>query len=663
MMSIEDIGLPTKTKVIVEKLFSKHLKPSEEAMKPFVAEFLHRLQDKPVTKENVERLCSKLKAQHRIGCSKGDIREIYEKYYSNIPLPLVVKSWMIKKAMRANSGVLVVTLVLSPHKFSCKYDCAYCPQETDLKGVPTQPRSYLSSEPAMLRAIGTRTAEADAAGSYDFDIKNQFQNRIQAYEHMGSVASEGRGSHKMEIILSGGTWESYPLEYREQVIREVYWAANTLSGDRPSKSLEDEQTENETAKFRVIGLTLETRPDNITPETLCQYVRWGATRIQIGVQHFDDAVLKGVNRKCYTADTIRAIRYLKQSGFKVVVHLMPDLPGSSVELDKWMFDQALTNPHLQFDDVKIYPTAICKSSDSDRLVKSKIADWYAAGKYVPYAEKNIDDLYSVLRYYKRQVQPWVRIQRLVRDIPSKSIESGYNKISNLRQILKDKMKAVDEVCRCTFCMEIGDNQFDEGLERRLVMRRYTASGGDEYYFSVEAHRSTLTQKWWFYGDRLVNWLTWLATGIWEPFTPFGDMSSYVGLYGFLRMRLEAEPGGEHLPQINGCALIREVHVYGFSLGVCPLSQSESHGTQHRGYGQLLMKTAEGVAALHGFGKTAVIAGVGTREYYKNKCGYTLDRGYMVKGVSYNRFWIMRLLIVLLIVSGSLVAQQAQGVYH
>lgn len=638
MLSIEDIGSATKTKVTVEKLFSKHLKPSEEAMKPFVAEFLHKLQDKPVTKENVERLCSKLKAQHRIGCSKGDIREIYDKYYSDIPLPLVVKSWMIKKAMRANSGVLVVTLVLSPHKFSCKYDCSYCPQETDLSGVPTQPRSYLSSEPAMLRAIGTRTAQ----DSYDFDIKSQFQNRIQAYEYMGSVKG---GSHKMEIILSGGTWESYPLEYREQVIREVYWAANTLSEDRLSKSLEEEQTENETAKFRVIGLTLETRPDNITPETICQYVRWGATRIQIGVQHFDNSVLKGVNRKCYTRDTIRAIWLLKQSGFKVVVHLMPDLPGSSVELDKWMFDQALTNPDLQFDDVKIYPTAICKSSDDDRLVKSKIADWYSAGKYTPYAEKNIEHLYEVLRHYKRQVQPWVRIQRLVRDIPSKSIESGYNKISNLRQILKDKMKAVDEVCRCTFCMEIGDNQFDEGLERRLAVRHYKASGGDEYYFSMEAHRPCRAQVWWYYGDRLLNWITWLFTGVWEAW--HGDLNSYVGLYGFLRMRLEYDPGGEHLPQINGCALIREVHVYGFSLGVGP-SDPESHGTQHRGYGQLLMKTAEDVAALHGFKRTAVIAGVGTREYYKNKCGYTLDRGYMIKPVSYNRHWILRFSIMIVV---------------
>jgi len=639
---IEELALPKET-VHVEQVpaFSKHLKPDENVMKDFVGEFLHSIHGKNINKEGLDKLCGKLKAKFHIGCSKGDIREAYQKHFSDISIPLVLKSWMIKKAMRANSGVLVVTLVLSPHKFSCKYDCSYCPQETDLKGVPTQPRSYLSSEPAMLRAIGTRSSE----DSYDFDIRNQFENRIQAYEHMGSIQKLG-GSHKMEVILSGGTWESYPLEYREQVIREIYWAANTLTQNRPSKSLEEEQRENETAKFRVIGLTLETRPDNITPETICQYVRWGATRIQIGVQHFDDAILKGVNRKCYTADTIRAIRLLKQNAFKVVVHLMPDLPGSSVEKDMWMFEQALTNPDLQFDDVKIYPTAVCKTADTDRLVKSKIADWYTDGRYVPYAEKNLEDLFTVLRSYKKQIQPWVRIQRLVRDIPSKSIQSGYKKLSNLRQVLKDKMTAAGEVCRCTFCMEIGDNQFDESLSRRLVVRRYTASGGDEYYISMEAYRCTPWQWLCFYFDRAVNWFTWFITGVWEPWTPYeDDKSSYVGLYGFLRLRLEKTPGGEYMPQINGCALIREVHVYGFSLGVGP---SDAHGTQHRGYGQLLMQTAEGLAALQGYKKTAVIAGVGTREYYKNKCGYTLDRGYMVKNIEHNDFWILRAFILVVL---------------
>ena len=246
----------------------------------------------------------------------------------------------------------------------------------------------------------------------------------------------------MEIILSGGTWESYPYEYRNQVMKEIYWACNTYNenNDRQILSLDEEITLNETSQFRVIGLTIETRPDFITKQSIKDYRRWGVTRVQIGVQHYDDYILDMIKRDCYTSDTIQAIKMLKECCFKVVCHLMPDLPFSSPEKDIWMFDQALFNQLLQFDDVKIYPTAICKSHDSRYIVKSDINDWYNEGSYIPYAEKNLRDLIDVLKYYKKNIQPWVRIQRLVRDIPKKSIEAGYEKLSNLRQIIQDEMK-------------------------------------------------------------------------------------------------------------------------------------------------------------------------------------------------------------------------------
>lgn len=613
----------------VEELmsFKKHIHTDERILHEFMGEFISHVSGCE-SKDKIDTIFQRLRAKHHIAPSKGELREMYMKSYSHIPVSLVFKSWLVKKAMRSNSGVLVVTIVLSPHKFSCKYDCHYCPSETDLNGVPTQPRSYLSSEPAMLRALAS-----------DFDVKGQFQNRIKAYRATGNIGlGATSSSSKIEVILSGGTWESYPIEYREQVILELFWAANTIDSEERTqpRTLEEEQTENETADFRIIGLTLETRPDNITPLTIQDYVRWGATRIQMGVQHFDDTVLKKVNRKCYTIDTIRAIRLLKQAGFKVVVHLMPDLPGSSVALDNWMFDQAVTNPDLQFDDVKIYPTAICKSSDPGLIVKSKIADWHAAGEFTPYAEKNLDDLMGVLRKYKARVQPWIRIQRLVRDIPSKSIESGYHKMSNLRQILKQKMDSLGEKCHCTFCMEIGENQFDTSLAPLLVVRRYEASQGVEYYLSVEAHRMSLGQKVAYWVDRLMNILTWFVFGVWEEW--HGDLESYVGLYGFLRLRIEPE-SFPTMPQIAGCGLVREVHVYGTSLGVGADHQGSK---QHRGYGRLLMKTAELIAASHYLQKTAVIAGVGTREYYRNKCGYELVGGYMVKNIlPYNGHWIFR----------------------
>jgi len=593
-----------------------------------VCEFVNELIQ---VKDDPEKAVKALKRKYQVSPSKREIHKIYTKHFSSVKITPKMRKWMIKKQMRSNSGVLVVTIVLAPNKFSCKYDCAYCPQETDMDGNPTQPRSYLSNEPAMLRALES-----------NFDVKGQFNSRISSYKITGNIDNSTQSS-KIEVIFSGGTWESYPLEYREQVIRELYWAANTVTNERESLSVEEEITINETAEYRIIGFTLETRPDNISPETILQYRRWGVTRIQIGVQHYDDAILKMVNRKCYTKDTINAIRLLKQAGIKVVVHLMPDLPGSTPEQDKWMFDEAINNPDLQFDDIKIYPTAVVKTFDDKHIVKSKILDMYNAGTFTPYSEKNVQDLIDVCLYYKTRLNPWVRIQRLVRDIPGTDIAAGYNKMSNLRQLIHNQMKLKGLKCHCIRCMEIGDKEHDN-LKPIVAVRRYEASGGTEYHISIEAHKMNFVQKLEFWVLHFYMYLYTFFTGrlcYWP-----GDLETYIGLYGFLRLRIDNNPGGGYIPEISGCALVREVHVYGTSLGVGTHQEldgsqqltvtgsqqlgDESKGSQHRGFGKLLMATAENIAKNAGWDKVAVIAGVGTREYYKNKCGYRLDGTYMVK---------------------------------
>jgi len=629
--------------VIVSK--NRYVSPSVENMLKFVPELINAINKKQIiTKEEIDKAFSKLRASLHILPSKPDIRRIYEAHFQHMEVPAIFKKWIIRGAVRADSGVLVVTITLSPHKFSCKYDCFYCPQETDLKGVPTQPRSYLSTEPAMLRAISTRTS----TDSYDFDIMGQFKNRIKAYKFNGCIKSNEKTAKKIEVILSGGTWESYPIEYREQVMNELYWTANTMNLDRPMKTLEEEITENETAEYRIIGLTLETRPDNITPENIKDYCRWGVTRMQIGVQQYNDVILKKINRKCYTKDTIAAIRLLKQAGFKVVVHLMPDLPGSSPEEDARMFSRALEDPDVRFDDLKVYPTAICKSPDSDRIVTSMIAKWYEKGTYVPYAEKNLTSLVDTIIDFKTKVHPWIRIQRIVRDIPSKSIESGYHKLSNLRQIIQDKMKHLGKTCNCIYCKEIGDKELDN-LTPILVVRRYEASQGTEFHLSVEAHTMNLSQKISYWLDRFQNLGQWVVTGKWNYWP--GCLDSYSGLFGFCRLRIDPKPGGDFLPVLHGCGLIREVHVYGFSLGV----GKDAIGSQHRGYGQLLVKKAEEITALNGLKMTSVIAGVGTREYYKKYCGYHKDQTYMKKDIEpYNYHTIARISTILAVfVGGSL----------
>lgn len=559
----------------------------------------------------IDQALVKLRHRFKVQPSKNQMRRIYQQFYFDIPLNKTFGKYLIKNAGRSRSGVLVSTVVLKPSEFSCPKKCSFCPTETDLEGRPTQPKSYLSSEPAMLRAI-----------QYNFDVKGQIWDRINAYISTGNVQIEGNSSHKLEIILSGGTWESYPLGYRNQVIHEVYHACNCFPEESPLKSFEEEIKINETSKFRVIGLTLETRPDFITKTSIKDYRRWGVTRIQIGVQHYSDKILDGINRECHTKDTVRAIKLLKECGFKVVCHLMPDLPGSSPELDKWMFEQAIYNSFLQFDDVKVYPTAVCQSSnDSKYLVTSDIQRWYQEKRYTPYAEKNLKSLIDVLKYYKMNIQPWVRIQRLVRDIPKQSIQSGYNQISNLRQVIHDEMKAEGTRCRCIRCNEIGDNDEREG---RLVVRKYNASEGDEFYISYETNESTFS-FWWRYLLFLFMSFVLSLFGINIYFS--GDLASYNGVIGFCRLRLDTNPGGGFIPELKDCALIREVHVYGQSLGVGCNSKAS---TQHKGYGKNLIKVAEEIAKFNRFKKISVISGVGTREYYSSKCGYHLEGTYMVK---------------------------------
>jgi ELP3 family radical SAM enzyme/protein acetyltransferase len=602
----------------IEDLYGSDSKLFEEnKIKNIISTLIEQTRDIKTT-EMIEKISKTVHKKHNQIVMKNNLRYIFEKYFvNNLNIlninPLLYK-YFIKKSMRSRSGVLVSTIVLKPSVFSCPKKCSYCPTETDLEGNPTQPKSYLSSEPAMLRAL-----------EYDFDVKGQIYDRIRCYIKQGNIQSlDSCYSYKMEIILSGGTWESYPYDYRNSVMNEIYWACNTYSNKRDILSLEEEITINEKSQFRVIGLTIETRPDFITKQSIRNYRRWGVTRVQIGVQHYDDDILDIIKRECYTSDTIKAICTLKQAAFKVVCHLMPDLPGSSIEKDIWMFDQAIYNELLQFDDVKIYPTAVCISHDPSKYqVKSDISDWYNNGTYVPYAEKKLRDLIDVLKYYKTNIQPWVRIQRLVRDIPKKSIEAGYDKVSNLRQIIQDEMKKENKKCNCIRCYEIDDNI---PTNTTLVVREYEASYGKEYFISIEEF------------DYLgLSYLLYLIK--FYMLKPFGYSTYWSGnntrksLIGFCRLRIDPNPGGGYIKELENCGLIREVHVYGSSLCISFNGKEKDSSSQHKGYGKFLVQTAEDIILNNGLKKSAVIAGVGTREYYKNKCGYHLEGTYMIKNLN------------------------------
>lgn len=492
-----------------------------------------------------------------------------------------LRNLITKKKCKSNSGVLVITVLTSAHpeyigedgevkkaRFSCKHDCAYCPNEPAHEGNKwvAQPRSYLYSEPAVLRA-----------NANDFDPIKQMNSRISSLIHMGHIPD------KLEIIVLGGTWSEYPRDYQDRFITDLYYAANVYfdGHKRPKKTLEEEIEINETATIHIIGLTLETRPDTITIEEIANFRRYNCTRVQLGVQHTNNAILKKIMRGHTIERAYEAIKLLKNNCYKVDIHIMPNLPGSSFEIDKTMLEEVLYDERIQVDQYKIYPTAI--------VPYTRIKRWFDEGKYVPYDDLR---LYELIKEFKKKVQRYKRLNRIIRDIPGHYIEGGYStKFVNMRQLLQDDMRRNKWGCECIRCREVKGNCIAlDTIEFHL--ETYRASGGDEYHLSY-------------------------------------DTDKYV--VGFLRLRLPGE-GNENekevLPCIRGCALIRELHVYS---NLNNVGNNIEGSLQHKGFGKQLVAKAEEIAKQNGYLKIAIISGTGVRGYYK-KLGYQLIDTYMIKDI-------------------------------
>lgn len=401
----------------------------------------------------------------------------------------------------------------------------------------------------------------------------------------------GHPVDKIELLVLGGTWTSYPHKYQETFIRDLFYAANTFwqrpKDKRLPVNLDEEKALNESARVKIIGITLETRPDCIDKEELWRLRRYGCTRVQIGMQHTDDAVLKKINRGCTHKDMVDATRLLKDSCYKLDVHIMPNLPGSNLEMDRQMFDEMMTHPDLQVDQWKIYPCEI--------VPWTVIKRWFENGEYVPYCD---EDLVSLLLDVLPRIPHWVRVNRIVRDIPSQYILTGLDR-PNLRQDMDTYMFENKILCQDIRAREVKGQC---GLEAELVVRSYQSSGGVDHFISFESL----------------------------------DGSTIMA---FCRLRLSNDPGGGVFKELEHAALIRELHVYGQLTVVTALEKegdSEKGKQQHVGFGFRLMQHAEIMACRDpNVTKVAVISGVGVRNYYR-RLGYHLDEGrgeFMVKDLT------------------------------
>lgn len=195
------------------------------------------------------------------------------------------------RLVRTQSGVAVVAVLTKP--YPCPGKCLYCPTEKDM------PKSYLSNEPAVMRAIDAR-----------FNPYRQVQNRLRSLE------LNGHATDKIELIVMGGTFSFLPKDYQKKFITECFRAANDYGKKRKVyqviKSIKSskekllfEQKKNEKAKQRIIGLTLETRPDYIDAEEIANFRALGSTRVELGVQSIFDDVLALNKRGHLSKSTIK----------------------------------------------------------------------------------------------------------------------------------------------------------------------------------------------------------------------------------------------------------------------------------------------------------------------------------------------------------------------
>ncbi len=463
---------------------------------------------------------------------------------------------------RTLSGVTIVAVMTKP--FPCPHGkCIYCPGGVEF-GTP---QSYIGNEPALMRALHV-----------GFDPYEQVRLRLKQYFGMGHLPS------KVEIIVMGGTFTALPRDYQEWFITSVFEAVNRFPEPRPEKlpSLLEAHERNEKAAIRIVGLTLETRPDWAKEKDADWMLYLGATKVEIGVQSIYDDVLQKINRGHTVRDVVEATRILKDSGFKIVYHIMPGLPGSDRERDIEMVKEIFENPDFRPDMLKIYPTLVVEGT--------KLYDLWKAGLYKALADDEAADLIS--EFY-RFIPRWVRVMRIQRDIPAQLIVAGPRK-ANLRELVEKRA-------------------LEKGIKINEI--RFREVGRQELFRGVKPTKIEITKE-----------VYEASQGV-EIFLAAEDVENNV-LVGLLRLRIPSPMA--HRPEVDSStAIVRELHVYGPQI---PIGDYDESGWQHKGWGSKLLAIAEEIARYEfSCRKILVLSGVGAREYYRKR-GYRkhFNSPYMVK---------------------------------
>ncbi|OGM01620.1 hypothetical protein A3K72_01580 [Candidatus Woesearchaeota archaeon RBG_13_36_6] len=554
----------------------------------FFEEINEVLKNRKLSKNKISRLKIEL-------CNKYKLKQIptdFEVLLNARGGDLKYLKQLQTKPTRTISGVAVVAIMTMP--LPCPHGkCSYCPGGVN-SVFGDMPQSYTGKEPATMRGI-----------------RNKYDPYLQIFNRLEQYLILGHDIDKVELIVMGGTFPSFKNEYKEDFVKCSFKAFNDFSkiffdGNRfklfefkdffelPGEvgnvdrtkaiqnkmgklkgktSLEAEQRKNESSKVRCVAICIETRPDYCKEKHINEMLRFGTTRVELGVQSLDNKVLRKIKRGHGVEESIRATQLLKDSLLKVGYHMMPGLPLTTLEQDLEMLKELFSNPDFRPDALKIYPCMVMPGTE--------LYEDYKKGKYKPITT---EDAAELIIKFKRFVPKYCRIMRVQRDIPSYLAEAGVD-MTNLRQYVHNMMEKRGVKCECIRCREPRSKLI--GLKDvKIVEESYEASNGTEVFISAEDTKQDV-------------------------------------LIGFCRLRIPYKPFSKEIT--NRSAGIRELHVYGSAV---PLG--EKGIIQHRGFGKRLLQKAEEIAKeRYDKNKMLIISGIGAREYYR-KLGYEKQDVYMVK---------------------------------
>lgn len=502
------------------------------------------------------------------------------------------------KETRTISGVTPVTVLTKP--FPCPGKCIFCPSDTKM------PKSYLSDEPGAQRALS-----------------NKFDPYLQTFNRLLAFKNTGHPTDKIELIVLGGTWSSYPESYQIWFVKRCFDALNDFENYLSNEMLKEEDLnlpfeeekieeidgnvleksynqiisnaiknttnilnevatweelfssheKNVTSKSKCVGLVIETRPDEINEQEVIKIRKLGATKIQIGIQSLNDDVLIKNKRGHDVAKTIEALDLIRRAGFKIHAHYMPNLYGSSPEMDQKDYLKMFDEKYFRPDELKIYPCSLIKSAELMKV--------YNQGLWKPYSQ---EELAEVICFTILHTPRYCRLTRIVRDIPSTDIVEG-NKLTNFRQIAEKKIKDKGEKVVEIRSREIKNKKFNkENLELKIT--KYETTSTNEIFLEY--------------------------------------VNENDEIFGFLRLSLPKI--SSFISELNNCAIIREIHIYGQSTEI---GKKDPNYSQHQGLGKTLILEAERLSKNEGYKKLAVISAIGTRGYYE-KNGFNYAGLYQTK---------------------------------